>query len=512
VAITPALTFLLDTNVVIALEPFAGALEPLRELLAEVVRTARDNGHRVVLHPANRDDLRHTADHLHRVQNLAALDKYTVIAEPDVSDELRASFGSPLPGTNDERDLRLLAAIEAGAATHLITEDSRLQRRAARADLGEQVISGNAALELLRQLHPLDPEPPPSVELTNASMLDLTESIFASLREDYDGFDRWIKKVAREGNGRRTWIIRGDDGRYRAIAIVKVSDDHPLIPGAKATKLCTFKVHSDSEGEKLGELLLKTVLTWAHQVKADNLFVTVLGDEGKQSLIFFLDMFGFQKVGLVPETSEFVYLKEFRSRANEELSALQHHIRFGPPAIRGTSSIFVIPVVPQWYEGLFPDAPSVGSFGQVPLGGLLTETQPFGNALRKAFLSNSNTTELEPGSTILFYRSAGAGGRGAVHAVGVVERTIRSSNPADILAAVGRRTVYTADQVARLCKDDEGRPREVLAILFRQDRFILTPWTLPLLRRRRVLNGAPQTITKVRQEDGIRWVHEQLDA
>jgi len=507
----PALTILLDTNVVIALEPFAGDLESRHGVLAEVVRTARDNHHRVVVHPANRDDLLETTDDRHRAQNLAALVKYTEIAEPDISNELKELAGESPHGSNDERDLRLLAAVEAGAATHLVTEDSRLRRRAARAGLGEQVISGKQALELLRQLHPLDPPPPPSVELIDASRLDLSETIFASLREDYLEFDHWIKKVAREGNGRRTWVVRDSEGHYRAIAIVKVLDDHPLVPGAKATKLSTFKVHSESEGEKLGELLLKTVLTWAHQALVDSLFVTVLDDESKQALIYFLGIFGFQRGNRMPgTTNEFVYFKHFRPDGDIRRTPLQHHILFGPPAILGTASVFVVPVIPRWYEGLFPDAPSVGSFGQVSLGGLLTETQPFGNALRKAYLSNSNTSEMEPGSTILFYRSSGAGGAGGVHAVGVVEKTVRSSNPAEIVAAVGRRTVYTADDVARMCKDDKERPREVLAILFRQDRFVTEPWTLPVLKQHRVLNGAPQTITKVRSEEGIQWVHRQL--
>jgi hypothetical protein len=250
---------------------------------------------------------------------------------------------------------------------------------------------------------------------------------------------------------------------------------------------------------------------WAHETNVETMFVTVLNDEGKQPLIHFLGLFGFVNVGPLPgNPGELVFVKQFIADPARPLPPLEHHVAFGPPALEGSAKVFVIPIVPHWYEGLFPDAPSVGEFGQMTLGGLMAETQPFGNALRKAYLSNANIRRLPPGSTVLFYRSAGSGGGGAVHAVGVVEKTMRSYDPAVLMAFVGRRTVYTANQVAAMCEDDGGNQREVLAVLFRQDRFVPQPWTLSKLLQNKVLRGVPQAITQVHSQEGVEWVYRQL--
>lgn len=296
-----------------------------------------------------------------------------------------------------------------------------------------------------------------------------------------------------------------DSGGYRALAIVKRTDDHPLDAGVKAAKISTFKVDERSGGEKLGELLLKTVLSWAHEMRVERLFVTVIQDDGPKGLLtHFLEQFGFQKRGeLSSNPGEYVFEKFLLPHSDEELAPLEFHIRFGPPAIQPGSPVFVIPIQPRWYAGLFPDSPVFGA--QTPFPGLTVETGPFGNALRKAYLSNAKIRDIPPGSTLLFYRSADRpGGSGAVHAVGVVESTIRASDPVEVLEFVGRRTVYSAEEVSSMCKSG------LIAVLFRQDRFIPTPWTLRELIEQSVLSGPPQAITRVKSKKGLEWVATQL--
>jgi hypothetical protein len=105
---------------------------------------------------------------------------------------------------------------------------------------------------------------------------------------------------------------------------------------------------------------------------------------------------------------------------------------------------------------------------------------------------------------LLFYRSHDAK---AVGVLGVVEKTLRSRNPSEILTFVGRRTVYSPDQIVTMC----GRVRPVLAILFRQDRFIHPHWTRAELNRQGVMTAWPQTIGRARQE-GVEWLNAQLGA
>jgi len=117
-------------------------------------------------------------------------------------------------------------------------------------------------------------------------------------------------------------------------------------------------------------------------------------------------------------------------------------------------------------------------------------------------LCHANTNDLQPGDVLLFYRSKDIK---AVAAVGVVERTLRSRDPAEVVSFVGRRTVYSPSEISTMCR----RVRPLLAILFRQDRFIEPPWSRELLNDQGLLTGSPQTIGRVRKE-GLRWLHERL--
>ena len=76
-----AMTFLIDSNVVIAAEPFNGRLEELQPDFSAFIRMAAQHGHRVFVHPATLDDLKETSDPVHRKQNIAAFDKYPVLDE-----------------------------------------------------------------------------------------------------------------------------------------------------------------------------------------------------------------------------------------------------------------------------------------------------------------------------------------------------------------------------------------------------------------------------------------------
>jgi hypothetical protein len=70
---------------------------------------------------------------------------------------------------------------------------------------------------------------------------------------------------------------------------------------------------------------------------------------------------------------------------------------------------------------------------------------------------------------------------------------------------VGRRTVYTPDEITRMCRSTQG----VLAIRFRQDRFVEPAWGLTELRLAGVLKSWPQSINEL-GELGKTWVREQL--
>jgi GNAT superfamily N-acetyltransferase len=498
------LVFLLDSNVLIPAEPFSTSVDAS---VARLLSRIHELGHVAVVHPANFDDLARARNADERAQKLSALGKYPTLAEVPIPAELERAAGVSSPGSNDHRDLRLLAALQSGAATYLVTEDRGLKTRAARANLDQSIATVHEALELLDRLHPLDASPPPHVRLMPSYLIDESQPIFDSLRIDYPAFDRWLFKVKRDAMNRRCWVVIDDDGHYDAIAIVKIDDEIAIEHPVPATKIATFKVDDRRAGDKVGELLLRAVLTWAaSQPSIERLFVEIKPD--KDGLIWFLEQFGFSRVSSARNNgNDHTYAKALRPAAAATTSAFAFHRAFGPPAVAVSAPVYVVPIEPKWFVGLFPDAPSTDVFG----GQLLGETAPatpFGNAIRKAYLCRSPTHALPQGATLLFYRSGGGPDGSAVQAVGVAEGSIRTPIAERVLSYVGRRTVYSEEDVGAMC--DAGT-HAVLATLFRHDHFVTAPWTLRELLRESVLHGPPQSITHVQDPRGLEWLRSRLN-
>jgi hypothetical protein len=503
------MAFLIDSNVVIAAEPFNGQIEDLQPVVSAFMRIAGEHGHKIYVHPATLDDFGETRDGSHRTQNIAAYSKYPALSETAVPAEVWAVFPNP-PKPNDQRDARILTALHVGAVHFLVTNDSKLRNRAVRLGHELRVLRPGEAAAQMAAWHPEAPPPPPMVEEVKTYLLDETQEIFGSLRADYHPvFDVWIKKVKTESSFRRAWLIRSAVGSYEALALVKMRDQHPTRDGAHAIKLSTFKVSDAVGGRRLGELMLKAVLRWADSEpgRPSDLFVEV--DAKLERLIEFLIDFGFSHVASKPgKPDEHIYLKVLDPPADSDLDGLAHHIAYGPPAVRGDQPMFVIPITPEWYEDLFPDATVIGTSGSMMLADTFTTPKAHGNAIRKAYLCRSPTAVIPPGSTLLFYRSQGKlRGDGAVVAIGVAERSHRSDDPVETIELSFKRTVYSSNEVAALHRNN----RAVLTILFRHDRFVVPPWSLHELVSNKVVSTWPQSIVRVRNQEGLAWVENQLN-
>ncbi len=334
-------------------------------------------------------------------------------------------------------------------------------------------------------------EPPPQVDARPLHALSRDDPIFASLRDDYEDFDGWYVRVSQEG--REAWVIESPAGGYAGICIWKSRDDEFAL-GGKVMKVSTFKVSEEHRGRRYGELLLKAVFRELHANRYDHVWLTVF--ERHTQLIAMLEDFGFERHPERTGIGELVMVKHLTAPDGIRSDPLAYHRRFGPPAvdILSSSGVYVIPIQPRYHSRLFPDHPR-----EQPR--LLPDDDPFGNALRKAYLSQSLITPLPPGATILFYRSDDWQ---AIAAVGVVEESLRSDEAPKIAAFAGQRTVYSYAEISAMA------PPEVLTIRFRQDRLLDPPWPLGDLRAAGVLNAPPQSITQVRSEEGIAWLTSRL--
>ncbi|RUP27852.1 MAG: GNAT family N-acetyltransferase [Mycolicibacterium sp.] len=465
---------------------------------ATFMRLAMKQGNRVFVHPATRDELVEGKNPDRVRQRLAELAKFQMLDESPISAQLRNQIGPVIPDSNNDRDLRILAALNANAANFLVSDDAGLHRRARRADIGDRVLTLNDAVAMLEGLEPTVASPPPMVSPIQSYALDFDQNIFISLRQDYDDFDKWIAKIQGDSDNRDCFVVKDEDDNYAAIAILKTNEPDCEYDFIKpVTKISTFKVGPEFSGNRYGELLLNAVLQSHHDHRVGSAYVEVWGHH--QPLIDFLATFGYVEAGKSAK-GEVVLAKMFGPR-DENLPPLEYHVRYGPPAVSRRANVFAIPIIDRWHDHLFPEC--IPDSGQLSLPGFAVSIRPWGNALRKAYLCNSSSQQIRPGDAILFYRS----GFQTVSVVGVVEQTVRSWSPEEVLNLVGGRTVYGASDITQLASHSSG----VLVVLFRRDRVIAPAWTLAELRGNDVLKAPPQTVTQVK-ETGAQWVHQQLAA
>ena len=492
-----SLKFLLDTNAFLALEPSLDTILRDVNLGARFTRLAQSAGHQLFLAQASLTDFTHDSDAQRRSLNIARAGKYQMLGEVKPSGTLAALFQDATGRTavNDQIDLRLLAALDAKAVDFLVTDDRRLRRKAIRAGLGDWVFTLSEGCLYLEALEPKSVLPPPAVQQLSAYQLDPRDAIFASLRVDYPGFDTWFDGVRL--NHRPAWIIQAESGSYAALMILKIeSSDNEFVPDGKVLKVSTFKVEDESRGRNLGELLLKTLFTEAHAHGFDTIYVTVF--EKHDRLIDLLEAFGFEKGERLTALGEHVMVKHMKPVGSTISEPLDYHKRFGPPCISPASRVFIVPIIPAWHDLLFPD------WRQQERLAIGAGTTAYGNALRKAYVSKTNARQIGAGDCVAFYRSHD---KRELTVVGVVEDVLISSDPAEIVAFVGRRTVYRPDQIVRMA----ASAGELHAMLFRQDRLLEPGFPWDALRQGGVLKVAPQSVTRVR-EKGTQWILNRLAA
>ena len=476
--------FLLDTNILIPLEDSQVALAPS---LASFVRLASDHGHPLVYHPASESDIQRDSDIRRRQATLQRLRQYE-----------RLNHLPPCPwndsqtNPNDTVDNEILYAISQYVAKFLVTEDLGIHRKARNRGLEDKVLTIQMAADLLRRLHERSEVRLPNItEIPlHAIIGHLPTTFFDSLREGYPGFDAWFQGKAQEG--RKAWACRSEDGHLRGLCIFaiqineRVTGEGTMLQG-QALKLCTFKVADEERGQKIGELLLKAAFKYASKNQIENIFITA-DPQRQQRLIDLLEDFGFESIG--HDRRDEVLLK--RHPANPPPvgeDALEYNRAFFPHYMDGSDiQKFIVPVLPPFHRILFPDYQRVGDpqpLFEVPQGNAA------GNAIKLAYLSHANTNQTQPGDLVLFYRS---GDHKAVTSVGVVERFETLSDAEAIIGLVRRRTVYSMEEI----QEKADRPTKV--ILFRLVKHLPRPVQFPRLKRDGILNGPPQSITKIPHE------------
>ena len=280
-------TFLIDTNIIIQFED-VGENNQIKPLFSQLHSLFIKHGLKHFYHPSSENDFEADQKEARKVQNLSRLRKYPKLESPPTleKDELELAFGG-ITKSNDLIDCQILYAIKRNCVTFLVSEDNGIRKRARNAGLEDRVLNCSEAINLLLKNYEKKIIEHPRIRNEYCYNLDLEDPIFNSLREDYNGFDKWFHNKCCQTQ-RMSWIIESEK-KIAGICIYN-QEDYKDLP-SPGIKLCTFKISNSHEGRKFGELLLKVAFNHATNNGIKTIWVTTYSKQEK--LINFLKDFGF---------------------------------------------------------------------------------------------------------------------------------------------------------------------------------------------------------------------------
>lgn len=476
------LNILIDTNILLPLEPTSlNDVESQSHLANEFIQKSQKANALIYLLDVQKNDINRDKDENRRKLRLLACEKYQLLMNVQMSDYFKGNFELSNLNPHDFVDVSLLNALYCNAVSILVTNDNGIHSKAKKIGLGDRVYRLEDALDFINMQLPMDLKAEslhPIINREKCYNLDIHDDFFDSLRQDYDGFDDWFQEKCQRGH-RDCFVIR-NESKIAGLCIYKNEEPSYEMKG-KIVKICTFKLKYS--GTKQGELLLRQLFKMCYDSNVDWLYVTAF--ESNYICQFFED-FGFECYREKKEdTGELIYRRHMKPSFDDRnvLEALPFHKKFGYRYFIPSKNAFLIPTEERFYDRLFPETTTLDLFGG----------EPCSNAIRKAYLCNSNSRKLIPGDILFFYRTHSDK---KIECCGILEKVLHSSNPDEILSLVGKRSVFSKAEIESMC----SKSRDCFLMLFRQTENLKTPFNLESLKKQNLVNGYPQSITMISNE------------
>ncbi|HMD69450.1 MAG TPA: hypothetical protein VKF42_11265 [Chitinivibrionales bacterium] len=474
---------ILDTNIFISREDNKVVPLVVQKLLSMLNRYRIQ----ILVHPSGTQDIERDKDAERKriIQSkIAAYGFLESPPDPTLDDEFQNKCGMPKTD-NDKVDNELIYAVYKDAVDFLVTEDKGIQQKSRSVGISDRTFSVEEAVDFLqRQFREKEIAVPGPLFETPAFELDITDPIFDSLKADYPEFEQWWTKICRQG--RQAIVYKRDDQSLGAIYLHKIEEEAidatPALPKVKRVKICTLRVVDT--GYKLGEFFLRKSFEFALENGISEVYLThvVIPND---PLVALIEEFGFEDIA--SKGKERVFLKRLvpvrRDLPNEVFSKVYF------PCLRDGGGVtkFLIPIVPAYHGRLFPEFPKAKP-SLFDGSELISE----GNTIKKAYLCNSRIKKIKPGDVVLFYLSREDQ---KITVIGTVETVFRNSkDPNEIIRQVGKRTVYSLEEVKEISSKDVS-----IVILFLFHSFFPKPVALSALKRNGILLRAPQSIIALSQ-------------
>ena len=197
----------------------------------------------------------------------------------------------------------------------LVTDDNLMLLKAEMLYMRDKVLTSAGLLEKFESKFPkIITYRMLAVKLKRFEEVDLSDTFFDTLREDYGGqkFDQWFK-----GKGKESAYVFEDKNGIKGFLYLKIElpneKDYlkvsPILSPTRRLKVGTFKINSS--GFRLGERFLKIIFDNARQTGVDEIYVTLFENK-RQDVIrlkTLLEQWGFVKYGYKNDNGELVLVK-----------------------------------------------------------------------------------------------------------------------------------------------------------------------------------------------------------
>lgn len=330
---------------------------------------------------------------------LVKLESYEIIDIPSPLQDKVQTVSRYLDTTeNDKVDTILLNEIFVGRVDILITEDKKIHRKAKELGIQDKVFTIDSFLEKTFAEHPeFVNYKVLNVQKLKFGKIDLNDTFFDTLKEDYVGFDKWfIRKYDEEAY----ITINSNNGMLLSFLYLKVEDENenysnisPQFPAKRRLKVGTFKVISN--GFRLGERFVKIIFDNALRHQVQEIYVTIYNKRPEQRrLIELLEQWGFVLWGKKGE--ELVYVRDFSPKFDIE------NLKRCFPYISKKKDVYIVPIYPEYHTELLPD-----SILNTESPEEFIEDFPHRNCINKVYVSRAMEPYPSIGDILVFYRTGG---------------------------------------------------------------------------------------------------------
>lgn len=454
---------LIDTNIIIKRED--NKVVPSN--LAELLGLFNSLQYQIFVHPYSIMEINKDKDEKRKQVNLSKVRVYTQLYKPPryrKGDEYENIVGKH-KNDHDFVDNCLLYSVYKYASDFLITEDKEILAKAERLSIDNKVFNINEAILFFKKYITIEKiETPESFKLVPCHSININDSIFDSLKEEYNQpkgeeieFEWWWREKCVKKD-RNAWVYQ-ENNETKAILIFKTeqgdfSQCSPPLEGNKMLKVCLFKVSPAVRGHRIGERFIRMAVDFCIKNDLNSMYLTHFTKEN-DDLVPLIEKFGFYKHG-TNNRGEDIFVKHLVLHCDNQVNSILDISKAYYPSFYHGKQVkkFVVPIIPEFHERLFPDYVYEGRqktfFDE--------ELNDAGNSIKKAYLCNSKIKDISPGDILLFYRSHYLQG---ITALGVVESVHRNqTNAEEILKLVSKRTVYSQKEL------EEKSQKPTLVILF----------------------------------------------